>query len=407
MKTVAIIACYDTKHQEIDFIYQRIKETGCRPLFIDVSTSAGFRSKADIPREEVAKAAGVEWSSVEGGPKHELLDVMARGCTALLLSLYQGKKVDGVISIGGLQNTMIGSTAMRALPIGVPKIMVSTVACGQRKFELVVGTKDITVIPAITDFGGMNIISDTVLGNAVGAMAGMLQYAGRELPASEGALVGATMMGATDKVIQAIEKVQKSGYPVACFHSTGVGGKVMEELIEKGTVTGVMDLTLHEVVYEYFGKGFGYGADHRLESGVKKGIPMVVCPGGVEFICKWKYEFTGDDHQRTRMWHNPDLAHIKLSIQEITDICNIIIDRLNKADPEKVVVLIPTKGFRTFAKKGEALYDPEGDRVITELFAKRLSKDIPVKYLDASIVDPEFSDLAANEMIRLIKKQMG
>lgn len=407
MKTIVVVACYDTKHQEIDFVCQRIKELGHRPLFIDVSTSAGFRSKAEIPREEVAKAAGIDWSSVEGGPKHELLEIMAQGSAALLLSLYKEKKLDGVISIGGLQNTMMGSAAMRVLPIGVPKIMVSTVACGQRKFELVVGTKDITVIPAISDFGGMNIISDTILGNAVGAMAGMVQYAGRELPDSDGVLVGATMMGATDKVIQAVEKLQNKGYSVACFHSTGVGGRVMEELIEKGTVNCVMDLTLHEVVYEYFGKGFGYGANNRLESGVRKGIPMVVCPGGVEFICRWKNEFIAEDYQRTMMWHNPELAHIKLSVQEITDICNIIIERLNKADPEKVVVLIPRKGFRTFAKEGELLYDPKGDEVISGLFATKLNPAIPIHYLDASIVDPEFSDLAADEMIRLIKKHLG
>lgn len=406
MKTIAIIACYDTKHQEIDFMYNRIKELGYQPCFIDVSTSARFQSNADITREEVAKYAGVEWSSIEGGLKHKLLEVMCRGSAALILSLYTAHKIDAVISIGGLQNTMIGSAAMRTLPIGIPKVMVSTVACGQRKFDLVVGTKDITVIPAISDFGGMNVISETVLGNAIGAIIGMLEYAGKELPQNAGVLVGATMMGATDGVIRAVEKLQAHGYSVACCHSTGVGGKVMEELIEKGTINCAMDLTLHEVVYEYFGKGFGYGANNRLESGIEKGIPMVVCPGGIEFICKWKNEFTEADHHRKMIWHNAELAHIKLSIREITDICDIIINRLNKADPNKVVVLMPTKGFRSFAKEGEPLYDPIGDQKIIDLFAEKLKKDIPQKYINASIIDPEFSNLAADEMIRMIQKYM-
>lgn len=404
MKTIAIIACYDTKHQEIDFICSKIRSFGYQPLFIDVSTSPQFVANADISREDVASAAGVDWSLVEGAPKHELLDLMIKGSTTLLLKLFQEKKFDGVLSIGGLQNTMIGSAAMRALPIGIPKVMVSTVACGQRKFDLVVGTKDIMVIPAISDFGGMNIISETVHGNAVGAIAGMVQYAGKELPAHKGLLIGATMMGATDGVMRAVEKLQAKGVPVACFHSTGVGGKVMEELIEAGTVNYAMDLTLHEVVYEYFGEGFGYGADHRLESGIKKGIPMVVSPGGIEFICVWKNEFNEKDHLRKKMWHNAQLAHCKLTISEITDICLRIIARLNQAQKDKVVVLLPTKGFRTFAKEGEVLYDPAGDQVIIDLFAQKLRKDIPLKYVEASIIDPEFSAVAAEEMLRLIEE---
>lgn len=404
MKTIAIIACYDTKHQEIDFIRKRIVECGCCSYFIDVSTSPGFRSTADMTREQVAEAAGVTWSAIEGGFKHELLDVMAKGSAEILLRLYREKLIDGVISIGGLQNTMIGSAAMRPLPIGVPKIMVSTVACGQRVFDLIVGSKDITVMPAISDFGGMNVVSETVLDNAVAAVVGMVQYAGKELTNRGDILIAATMMGATDGVIRAVEELQDNGYSVLCCHSTGIGGKVMEELIESNTVNFAMDLTLHEVVYEYFGKGFGFGAGKRLESGVKKGIPMLVTPGGIEFICKWKHEFTEDDHRRKMIWHNAQLAHIKLSTEEIMEICKKIVDRLNRSEPNKVVVLMPTKGFRTFAELGEPLYDPQGDKIIIDYFASNLREDIPIRYVDASIIDPAFCKVAAEEMMKLIKR---
>lgn len=404
MKTIAIVACYDTKHQEIDFIRQRLADLGCRSLLIDVSTSPGFQSSADISREQAAEAAGIAWSSIEGGQRHELLDTMAKGGAEVLLRLYQEKTIAGVISIGGLQNTVIGSAAMRALPIGVPKIMVSTVACGQRVFDMIVGSKDIIAMPAISDFGGMNIVSETVLSNAVAAMAGMVRYAGRELPKQGDVLIAASMMGATDGVTRAVKELQDNGYSVLCCHATGIGGKVMEELIENGTVRFAMDLTLHEVVYEYFGKGFGFGEVKRLESGVKTGIPMVVAPGGIEFICKWKHEFTQEDRHRKMIWHNAQLAHIKLSVKEITEICRIIVDRLNRSAPGKLVVVMPTKGFRTFAKLGEPLHDPHGDRAIIDYFASHLRKDIPIHWVDSAIIDPAFCKAAAREMMKLLNR---
>lgn len=403
VKSIAVLACCDTKYPEITFLCEMIRKAGFNAFVIDVSTSPGFLSPVEISRERVAAEIGIVWSDLEGLLKHELLDIVSRGAARLVPRMYQEGLLDGIISIGGLQNTMVGSGAMRALPIGVPKVMVSTVATGQRTFDLIVGTKDITVIPSICDMSGMNIVSETVLRNAAGAIMGMLQHAGKELPKARTEIVGTTLMGATnDGVVHAVRYLEDKGYHVISFHSTGVGGKVMEELIANGTITATMDLTLHEIVYEYFGSGFGFGTENRLKQGVDKGIPMVVCPGGIDFICQWKNELFPDIARRKMIWHNASLAHVKLSVKEVSDISRMIVSRLNEATTGKVVVLMPRQGFRTFTKVGEPLHDPVVDQAIINVFEQELSRSIPIKYVDANLMDDEFSRRAADEMSALL-----
>lgn len=403
VKSIAVLACCDTKYPEIKFLCKMIRKAGFNAFVIDVSTSPGFSSPAEISREQVASEIGIVWSEVKGLLKHELLDIVSRGAAKLVPRLYREGLLDGIISIGGLQNTMVGSNAMRALPIGVPKVMVSTVATGQRTFDLIVGTKDITVIPAICDLSGMNIVSETVLGNAAGAVMGMLQYAGKELPKAKTEIIGTTLMGATnDGVFHAARYLEEKGYHVICFHSTGVGGKVMEELIAEGTITATMDLTLHEIVYEYFGSGFGFGTESRLKQGVDKGIPMMVCPGGIDFICQWKNELFPNIAERKMIWHNASLAHVKLTVKEVSDISRMIVSRLNESATGKVVVLMPRRGFRTFTKVGEPLHDPAVDQAIMNVFEQELRRDIPIKYVDANLIDDEFSRRAADEMSALL-----
>jgi uncharacterized protein (UPF0261 family) len=252
---------------------------------------------------------------------------------------------------------------------------------------------------------GMNIISEAVLGNAAGAIMGMLQHAGREVAKPTTPIVGTTLMGATnDGVVRAACYLEAKGHHVIPFHSTGAGGKVMEELIGEGTITAAMDLTLHEIVYEYFGSGFGFGTENRLTQGVRKGIPMVVCPGGIDFICQWKNELFPDVTKRKMIWHNSSLAHVKLNVREATDISRMIVGRLNAGRPDRIVVVVPRRGFRTFAKPGQPLYDPVVDQAIIDVFERELKKDIPTRFIDAGFDDDAFSRSAADEMSALLAR---
>lgn len=405
MKTIALIGTFDTKKEELMFVSEKLKKANVNSILLDVSTKPGHISKADYTPAQIFAAANADIDEVHKMKKFEMLHLVSIGAAALVDRLYKEGKIQGAMSIGGLQNSNIGCHAMQALPVGIPKIMVSTVACGQRVFEPMVGTKDITIMPSVSDFTGINVISEAVLSNAVYALAGMLKNAGREIERKEA--IGTTFMGATnDGVANAIEFLKAAGFQVIAFHSTGAGGRAMEEMIDQGIVTSALDMTLHETVYEYFGYGFGYGSDNRVLMGAKKGIPMVVCPGGIDFMCQWKWQLFDDIDSRIYNWHNETLAHVKLNPKEAADISNMIIERINQARGP-VEVIMPTQGLRSFARKGEELYDPNVDQAIFAAFEKNLRKDIPLKYFDANFCDIEFSKFAADEMMNMLEKVNG
>ena len=404
MKTIALVVCCDTKQSEADYICRKIREYNCLPLVIDTSTSPDYKSTSDITREAVAEAGGKDWSEMEDALKHDKLELMCRGAAAVANRLYAEKKIDGILSCGGLQNTTIGAAAMKDLPIGFPKFILSTVATGQRTFDQIVGAKDITVMPSISDFAGINVVSKTVINNAVAALTGMVNNEGGLIETDDKPVIGTTLMGATnDGVVNAVKILEEAGKEVVSFHSTGAGGMSMDELITSGVINSAMDLTLHEIVYEYFGGGFGYSDNKRLLAGIEKGIPMLICPAGIDFICQWKNDMFSDIDKRKYNWHNSTLAHVKLNVREAVDISNIIIERLNMSEKGKVRVIIPTDGFRSFSRKGEALYDREVDDSIISTFKEKLRKDIPLKFVDANFMEMKFSMFAAEEMLDLIK----
>jgi len=401
--TIAIIACCDTKQAEVDFVRKHIIDAGHGVVVIDISTSSGFVSRADVTREEVIASAGYSWQELDGQGREVLFPAMAKGAEATLTSLASAGRIDGVIGMGGLQNTTISTQGMRALPIGFPKLIVSTVVSGNRTFDRIVGTRDVTMMPSITDLAGINLVSEAILANAAGAIAGMVEHGVRGIARPANLVVGATLMGATnDGVVGAVDRLEAAGQPTMCFHSTGVGGAVMEELIASGMIGATMDLTLHEIVYEYFGGGFGAGTKDRLSAGAKAGIPMLVTPGGIDFICQWKNELFPDINDRLMIWHNAQLAHVKLKVEESRAIAKLIVERLNTATGP-VRVLFPTKGLRSFADVGQPLYDPAVDEAILEELRNGLRTDIPVTLVQASLVSPEFSKVAADTMLEMIR----
>lgn len=404
MATIAVISCADTKLAEMLYLNQEIKRLGCDTLLIDAGTKdLILNDQLDIQAETISKAAGFDWKKHHICKKDQLLDIMCRGLSLLLPELYRQGKIHGAVALGGLQNTLIGCSGLQALPIGVPKLMISTVACGNRKFDFITGTKDVVVMPSISDFTGLNCISRTILSNAAAAITGMVLHAGTLIcPPARMPVIGTTLMGATnDGVANAALILQKKGYEVLSFHSTGIGGKTMEEMIQDGLITAVMDLTLHEIVYEYFGYGFGYGANGRLLAACHTGIPMLVCPAGIDFICLDANADFPELKSRKRILHNSTLAHVKLLPKEVLAICEIIISRLNSATGP-VKMLFPLQGLRSFSKPGEPLYDPELDQLILHAFQKGLRKDIPILTVDCNLMDFAFSKLAAEETMKML-----
>jgi uncharacterized protein (UPF0261 family) len=343
---------------------------------------------------------------VQHSPKHERIVAMTEGAAVLLPDLYRRGMFDAVLSIGGLQNTTMAATGMQALPIGVPKLLVSTVASGRRTFEPLVGSKDILLMPAVADVAGVNVLTRTILGNAAAAIVGMAIYAGQPLRVGDEMIIGLTQIGVTNGVVQATQLLEAAGYQVIGFHATGVGGRAMEELVAAGTIKAVMDLTLHEIVADIFPGSYSAGAANRLEAACKAGIPQVIAPGGVDFIDFGTQEMLPDIEKRKYVFHNANFAHIKLHKEEIVRIGSIMVERLNR-NKGPVTVVIPLGGCCLAAAKGGPLWDPDVDNALFEVLRTQLKPGIKVIEVDANINDLRFSEAAAGAMIDLLSGKKG
>lgn len=402
MATIAIIACCDTKYHEITFVKEKILAAGHQPLVLDISTGPNVTLRADVTREEVLRTGGYTWEEVHKLAKSDAISAMTESISKTIVKLFQEKKMDGVIGMGGLQNTVVCSAALRLLPIGFPKMICSTIASGYRYFDTVVGDKDIAVIPSIVDFAGMNPINEAVLGNTVSAMIGMVTYGGRLIDTKGEPYIATTLMGITnDTVMQASNQLSAMGKHVISFHSTGIGGKVMEDLIYDGVISAVMDLSLHEMTAEYFG-GYGYskGANNRLCAAAKAGIPALICPGGIDFACLRTDELFKDEEERGYVWHNKDLTHTRLYEHEILDITKTIAERVNQS-AGRTKVILPMGGLRTQSYPGEFFHKPETIQKMKAIFEENLKPEIQFEAYDLNFCDPEFADICAKEMAKL------
>lgn len=404
MEAIAVTACLDTKYHEVSYVMRKLEQMGIQPVILDISTAGKVPMKADITRETILAASGLSWDSARGRPKEELIHQMSLGLGVVLRKLYKKGEIQGVLGMGGLQNTVMCKTAMQDLPLGFPKLIVSTVASGYRYFDTVVGDSDIVVMPSIVDFAGMNPVAESILLNACAAIAGMVRSGGVVVDGENWSMIGTTLMGITnDTVMRAANILDDAGWQTISFHATGAGGKAMEKMIRDGMVTASLDLTLHEMTSEYFGGyGYGKGADHRLCAGAQQGIPMVVCPGGIDFICLRPDELFADQEQRGYTWHNSGLTHTRLYEEEILSICSTIARRLNRSEG-KVTVMLPMKGLRTLSRRGEPFHIPGTIGKMRRLFEQELKSGITLKCYDMNFDDEEFGEIAAKEMLRILE----
>lgn len=398
MKTVAVIASCDTKYKEVSYIRQCLEQAGNRALVVDMSIGPGNPSGADVSREEVLRDIGLEWDAVRDFSKGRLMELMTQAVRAAILRLYGEGRMDGLLSAGGVQNTTVATASMRALPIGFPKVMATTVASGRKPFEDVVGDKDIVVIPSVSDFTGLNSMTRTILANACACVSGMVQYAGGILKREKRPVVGITLMGITNTgACAAVEELDRLGIEAIGFHSTGVGGRVMEQLALDGVLDGILDLTTHEITSEYFGGGFSYGAFDRLAEPARRGIPMVVSTGGLDFVDFVKTEFPPRMDQRVYNMHNATLAHIKILPDEAEQVGRIFAQRLNLA-VEGVTLLIPTDGMRKNTRPGENLYCKETDDALIRAITEHVNENVRVSFIEGNLNDAQWGRKAARVM---------
>lgn len=404
VKTVALIGCLDSKGEEMDYAVQLFHSFGFKTLLIDTGIREEPLITPDITREKVMAAVGLSWDTVKRRSNlMELVQLMSNGAAALAKDLYEKKMIDGIFAMGGAQNTSIGTGAMKALPIGAPKVMLSTIASGNRIMEPIMGGSDIVLIHSVADISGVNRITELLIRNAVAVMSGMLEKGQSEVKKSRIPFFGASMLGITTPgVTGVINLLNKIGWETSIFHANGVGGRVMEQMIATGFFNGVLDLTIHELTSEVMGKGICIGSKRRLAAAVEAGLPQVIAPGGIDFI-----DFAPDNidltgwKRRKYVYHNQAIIHIKLTKEEISQVATVMAERL-KPNKGNITIVIPSRGFSAPFVQGGPLYDPEVDAAFIDTLRVKLGKSVRWREVDAHINEPAFSQAVADEMVALM-----
>jgi uncharacterized protein (UPF0261 family) len=400
-KTIAVIAALDTKGAEARFVEGIIRQRGHSTLMIDVGVMADAHPTPDIRSADVAWEGGAELASLRhAADKARAMEVMTRGAAAVTARLYASGRFDAIIGMGGTAGTAIGSSAMRALPIGVPKVLVSTVAAGDTRAY--VGTKDITMMYSVVDIAGLNRISTRVLANAAGAVIGMVETGA---PAREARpLIAASMFGNTTACVdRARALLEAAGFEVLVFHATGAGGLTMESLIADGYVDAVFDVTTTEWADELCGGVFSAGAK-RLEAAARAGVPQVVAPGCLDMVNFWAPETVPAQYSQRKLFRwNPNVTLMRTNIEENAELGRILATKINKSTGP-VTVLLPLKGLSQLDSEGEDFWWPEADQALFEALRRNLRADIPIIELETTINDPAFADRAAQALLDSIKQ---
>lgn len=401
MATLAILGTMDTKGDEHGFVADILKARGHQVLVIDVGTLAPPRLQPDITREQVAEAAGIDFAALTARKdRGESVTAMSKGAPVVLARLAREGRIQGVISLGGGGGTAIGTAAMRALPIGFPKVMVSTLAGGN--VAPYVGAKDIVLFPSIVDVAGLNRISRQILSRAAGALCGMVETTVPQ--ATDRPIITASQFGNTTACVDAARAIlETAGFEVLVFHATGTGGRTMESLIESGLVTGVLDITTTEWADEIVGGILGAGPT-RLEAAARRGVPAIVTPGCLDMVNFGAPETVPQRFQGRRFYHhNPQVTLMRTLPEEARTIGRAIAEKLNLSTGP-VKVLLPLRAISIISAPGQPFHDPAADAALFDALKSGLRKDIPVKEYDLEINSPEFAAACAGSLLEMLRK---
>jgi uncharacterized protein (UPF0261 family) len=399
--SVFLFATLDTKGREAAFVRDLLVSWDVPVTLVDAGAIGAPAVPADLPRERIFELADTSLASVrDTADRGDAVTAAARGAARLARIAFERGELSGVLSIGGSAGTTIGTSAMRALPLGVPKVMLSTLASGTvRQY---VRDKDIVMLNSVVDIIGINRVSREVLSQAARTMAGLVKYPGPAPQAHDKPLVAATMFGVTTKCVErAREVLEGAGYEVLVFHATGNGGQAMESLVGEGLIAGVLDVTTTELADEQVG-GFLTAGPDRLTAAAKAGIPQVVSTGALDMVNFYAPESVPPQFKDRLFYrHNPNATLMRTTAAECAAIGAAMAHKLSMAHGP-VVVMLPARGVSAIDKAGQPFDDPEARRVLHDAIRDGLP-GVQVTVLDLHINDEEFAVAAANKLIELMK----
>ena len=400
-KTVVLVGALDTKGKDFEYVKDLVEKRGLNTLVVDFGVMGAPAFAPDVARGEVAAAGGGDLARLSTGEhKDEAMQAMAKGLAVIVRGLHEDGKLDGIMGMGGTGGTSIATTAMRTLPVGVPKLMVSTVGGGD--VSPFAGSKDITFMPSVVDVAGFNRISRRIYANAAGAIAGMVEA---ELPAAteEKPLIAASMFGNTTVAVDhAREILEGKGYEVLVFHATGSGGRTMEALITDGYITALLDMTTTELADEVCGGILSAGPE-RCMAASKAGIPVVLVPGCVD-MANFGRIATLPEKYRSRLIYqwNPDTTLLRTNVEENRRMGELLAAAANAATGP-VKFLFPLGGVSMLDSEGHEFWDPEADKACFDTIEAKLRSDIPVIKMTENINDPAFSERAVETLLGMVR----
>ncbi len=396
-KTIALLGALDTKGEEYAFVKRCIEARGLKTLLIDVGVLEPPLIDPDVSRQEVARAAGADADQLAAKKdRGEAVAAMSRGAVALVPKLYAEGRFDGIMALGGGGGTSVACAAMRTLPLGVPKVMVSTVA--GTDVSGYVGVKDIVMVPSIVDVAGINRISRPIFAAAAGAVCGMLDT--EVPPADDRPLIVASMFGNTTDCVEAAKKIlEAAGYEVLVFHATGTGGRTLESLVTEGLIAGVLDVTTTEWADELVGGVFSAGPQ-RLEAAARTGVPAIVTPACLDMVNFWAPETIPEKFKDRKFYqHNPDITLMRTTPDECEQLGRILAEKL-KGSTAPVSVLFPLRGFSVIDSPDGPFWWPEANQALLASLKTNIRDDIQIVEMDCNVNDHPFAEACAETLLR-------
>ena len=390
---ILVIATLDTKGKEAAFIKERIQKAGHTVLLIDPGTLGIPGISADITRQEIASASGLSLEQILAEEdKGFTQEHMIKGLINIVQDLFDQDKFDGVIAVGGGQGTALATSAMKILPVGVPKVMVSTVACGKTTFGPYVGTKDVTMIHSVADINGLNFVTRKIIAQAVSAVIAMAGTQIEDEHTGEKPLIAITAAGVTTPGVTAVKSsLEEKGYEVIVFHCNGIGGQAMEELIHQGVIKGVIDYSPHEII-DLLYDGLMPALPGRMTAAGEMGIPQIVLPGCADMLLyEWRDDFPQALLERKHVRHTPTHTHFRTTYSEMKAVAGYVTEHLNPGSGPRVVV-VPLGGYSMLNKEGKSMWDPHANQGFLD--GVRASLDPAIQLIEdpGHINDPDFAE---------------
>ena len=400
MSIIAVLGALDTKGEEFSYLIDCIRRRGHSPFTVDTSVMEDPGFTPDIGAARVAQAGGAALEALrERADRGEALQVMARGAEGVITALFKDGRINGVIGMGGSGGTSVFAAGVRSLPVGFPKLLITTLASGDT--SSIVGVKDLVLFPPVVDIAGLNRISRRILANAAGAICGMVEVQAQD-SAADKPLIAATMLGNTTEAVDAARKIfENAGYEVLVFHAVGSGGRTMESLIADGLFEGVFDFTTTELASELAGSPMGAGPG-RLKAAVEKGLPLVIVPGCTDFSIFRRPETIPEKYSKRHFYPwNPEATLMRTTPEE-SAILGRQIAKLANSACGPAAILLPLRGLSLLDVEGQPYWWPEADAALFTAIRAHLRPDIPLIEMDLQINDPAFARRAAETLLELM-----